>query len=1164
MSKRITHTPIPPEKSEETLSELLFTSLTPDVTVEDAVTRAVEYSRAGIAITDMDWRIRYVNPMVVEMWKHASRDAFVGKGAWMFFDDSSEPVIQDSIRTLSHDGIWEGELIARRADGSLFPVFLSQSCILDRENRPIGIVGTFIESTEHNAVIKELKLSENRYRTVLDHMGDQIHVVDRDLRIVLINRELETWGKRMGLQSDEIVGESLFEVFPFLSEKARQEYLEVFETGRTMITEGKYTIADDRFITEIRKIPIFDDDRVIHVMTIIRDITSRKRFEEELISSEEKYRLIADNSPMGIFIHVDGVVRYCGGKVAGLLGFDSPEDILGTHVMEYIHRDDREIAIERAKLRARGERVAVGYECRLVKRDGTVFPALLYGSRIDYFGENAIQAAFIDISKRKSAEEEKELLLSQLSASEAQYRTLVESSNDAIIVIQDGKLVFFNKKLEELLGYDRSDIIDKPFMLFIHPDDVQKVVNNYNLRMSGGNAPSTYEFRGCPKSGELIHAEINVVQTEWEGNPASLVFLRDITDRKVMEETLRESERLHRQLVENADDIIFITDHEGRFELINPIAKRITGYTEQDLIGRQFQDLIPVTHRRNVQKFYLRQNLKKIRDTYLEFPVITKSGATLWLGQNVQIITKDDQIIGFQAIARDITARIQAEEALRESEKKYRRIFETSSDTIYLSTLDGSFIDINPAGEKLFGYAREELLKINITETYQNPNDRYHFIEKIKEEGLVANHPVTLKKRDGTPLECLVTANIITDKAGSTIGFQGMIRDITEKKLLESQLFHAQKMEAIGALAGGMAHNFNNILVGIMGYSEYLLARKNPDDSDYKSLKTINDAAIKASGLTRQLLGIGRGGEHKPISLNMNDVIKRVLPLTTGTFHKSITIETALSPELPVIEGDPGQLEQCLLNIFINARDAMPNGGVLNIKTYKTVLDENFVKSHLESRVGEYAVVCVSDTGIGMPSEVRDHVFEPFFTTKTDSDGSGLGLSSVYGIIKNHRGFITLYSEEKQGATFRLYFPSKEGNIQAIPSNDIRNRLSGDETILIIDDEEIVRNTWCEVLEELGYSVICADSGEKGLNIFAAQRETIDVVILDCILPEMTENGLLLKLRKIQPDIRILLCSGYGANERLSEFMPVEKTSFIQKPAGITELTEKIRLLIDS
>jgi len=1164
MSKQTTDTTAPPKKTGETPPESPFTSLTHDVTIENAVVRAVEYSLAGIAIADTDWNLYYVNPKIKELWGYSPDDAITGKNAREFFDDSSEYIIQDSIRILKKNGTWEGELIARRTDGSTFTVLLSQSYIRDAKNRPIGIIASFIESTGYNTVIRELKHSEGRYRTVLDHMGDQIHVVDRDLKIVLINQELEVWVRRMGLTSDEIVGKSIFEVFPFLSDSAKREYLEVFETKQTMVSEGKYTIADDRFITEIRKIPILDDDRVIHVMTIIRDITARKRFEEKLTASEEKYRLIADNFPMGIFIHVDGVVRYCGNKVAAILGFESPEEILGTHVVEYIHPDDRDLAIERAKLRARGDEVAVGYECRLLKRDGTAFPALLYGSRIDYFGETAIQAAFLDISDRVQAEEEKERLLIRLSASEKQYRTLVESSNDAIIVIQDAKLVFFNKKLEELLGYNRSDLLNQPFAPLVHPDDVQLVTDNHYHRMSGAYVPSTYEFRGISKNGDVIHAEINVVNTEWEGGPASLVFLRDITDRKKMEEILGESERQHRQLVENANDIIFISDHEGRFELINPIAERISGYSEHDLIGRHFVDLIPASHRRQVHRFYLRQHIQKIQDTYLEFPVITKGGDIIWIGQSVQIITKGDQIVGFQAIARDITARILVEEALRESEKKYRRIFETSSDAIYLSTIDGAFMDVNPAGEKMFGYTREELLNINIAETYYNPDDRYLFIEKMKDEGFVANYPVTLKRRDGTPLECLITANLITDKTGSTIGFQGIIRDITEKKLLESQLFHAQKMEAIGALAGGMAHNFNNILVGIMGYSEYLLARKEPKDPDYKALKTINDATIKASDLTKQLLGIARGGEHKPISLNINDVINRVLPLITGTFHKSITIETILSPKLPAIEGDPGQLEQSLLNIFINARDAMPNGGVLSIKTCNTILDEDFVKSHLESRVGNYVVVDISDTGIGMPSEVRDHVFEPFFTTKAQSDGFGLGLSSVYGIIKNHRGFITMYSEEGKGTTFRVYLPSRVGSVQSKTSDDIRNRLSGDETILIIDDEEIVRDTWREVLEELGYSVECADCGEKGLVVFSARTDAIDLVILDCILPTMGGDEVFRKLREIRSDIPVLFSSGYGGNERFTKFLDTEGVGFIHKPAKITELTEQIRMLMDS
>ncbi|MBN1883402.1 MAG: PAS domain S-box protein [Deltaproteobacteria bacterium] len=1164
MSKRTPHTPVPSKKTGKISPESPVMSLNTNLSTEHAVTQAVQHALAGIIIADMDRRIHYVNPRVVQMWRYATRDEIVGRNIRELLDDSSTPTMEDSIRILGENGRWEGELVARRIDGSTFTVLLSQSPIRDEENLPVGIVVSFIELTGYNTAVKKPYHSEDHYRTVLDHVGDQIHVVDRELKIILINRELETWVKRMGFDSEEIVGKSIFEVFPFLSDTARREYREVFETGRTMITEGKYTIVDDRFITEIRKIPIFDDDRVIQVMTIIRDITPRRRFEEELVFSEEKYRLIADNSPMGIIIHVDGVVRYCGGKVAGLLGFDGPEDIVGTHVKEYIHPDDRDFTIERAKLRARGDDVVAGYECRLVKRDGTAFPSLLYGNRINYFGEDAVQAAFIDISERKRAEEEKERLLSQLSISEAQYRTLVESSNDAVIVIQNASLVFFNKKLQELLGYDRSDIINKPFTAFLHPDDAQLVTDNYNLRMSGEPAPSTYELRGFTKKGDTIHAEINVVYTEWKGKPASLVFLRDITDRKRMEETLRESERLHRQLVENANDIIFISDHKGRFELINPIAKRISGYTDQDLIGKPFLNLIPDSHKRRVKRFYQLQFIKKIHDTYLEFPVITKNDATIWIGQNVQSITKNDQIIGYQAIARDITARILAEEALRESEEKYRRIFETSSDAIYLSTIDGSFIDVNPAGEKMLGYTREELPNINIIETYYNPDDFSLFIEKMKEEGFAANYPVGLKKRDGTPLECLITANLITDKTGLVIGFQGIIRDITEKKFLESQLFHAQKMEAIGALAGGMAHNFNNILVGIMGYSEYLLAKKQSEDPDYKALKTINDATIKASDLTRRLLGIARGGDHKPISLNINDVIKRVLPLATGTFHKSIAIETILPPKLPTIEGDPGQLEQCLLNIFINARDAMPNGGVLSITTYNTVLDEDFVKSHLESRVGDYVVVHISDTGIGMPSEVREHVFEPFFTTKGHSDGFGLGLSSVYGIIKNHRGFVTVHSEEGKGTTFRLYFPSKTGSVPKKTTDDIRNRLSGDETILIIDDEEIVRDTWCEVLEELGYSVLCAESGEKGLNIFSTRRETIDVVILDYILPKMGGSEVFLKLRELQPDIRILMSSGYGGDERFSEFLGMERVGFVKKPARITELTEQIRFLMDS
>ncbi len=523
----------------------------------------------------------------------------------------------------------------------------------------------------------------------------------------------------------------------------------------------------------------------------------------------------------------------------------------------------------------------------------------------------------------------------------------------------------------------------------------------------------------------------------------------------------------------------------------------------------------------------------------------------------------EGELIGSVHIARDITEKKRAQEALRESEEKWRSLFENSQDIVFMTSLDGTVIDINPAGLELSGYTREELVGKNIIENYTNAEKRQQFVQDIAQTGFLKDFDVDLKRKNGTVANCLVTATRRKDAQGNVIGFQGSLKDITEKKKLEEQLVHAQKMEAVNALAGGIAHNFNNILVGIMGYSEYLLLKKHQGDPDYKALKTIYDGTVRASELTRQLLNTARSGRHRPTKMRVNDVVEKVLPLISGTLDKSIEIVTRLETDLMLIEGDAGQLEQSLLNLCINARDAMPTGGRLIIETENKRLGQDFVKAHLGAQEGDHVVISVTDTGIGIPPQIRGRIFEPFFTTKAQGSGTGMGLSTVYGIMKSHKGQITVESEVGGGTTFRLYFPAVgEGVRAALPTKEPED-FSGNETILIIDDDPVVRELWGDFLRENGYRVITARDGNEGIDLAGRQNGHIDLIILDFVMPDPGEEKTLARIKEIVPDAKVLVTSAYSRSGQIRNLLAMGADSFIQKPIQLKKLVRKVRETVD-
>ncbi len=637
----------------------------------------------------------------------------------------------------------------------------------------------------------------------------------------------------------------------------------------------------------------------------------------------------------------------------------------------------------------------------------------------------------------------------------------------------------------------------------------------------------------------------------------AIITSQDITAQRVAQEALRESEEKYRLVVENAVDGVAIV-RDGLISYLNPAACSIMGYPKGELIGRGFLDFVIPEEREEAAREYER----KLSGDQLTYPTtfrfVGKDGSLRWAEVSaVAAFWEGKQVL--LSFIQDVTDRKKTEEVLRQFEEKWRNFIETSRDIIFLTTLEGKIVDINPAGLELSGYTREEFIGKSIAESYANPRDWEPFIGSIVEKGFVKDFALDLIRKDGSVAHCLVTASQRKDKGGNVIGFHGIIKDVTEKKNLEQQLIQAQKMEAIVALAGGIAHTFNNILVGIMGYSEYLLSKKDVGDPDYKALKTINDGTIKASTLVGQLLDAARVGQYRPGRVNLNDIVTGTLPLVESTFEKAIEVTTSLGGDLLIIEGDAGQLEQSVLNLCINARDAMPSGGRLVIETTNRRVDRDFADTHLGLREGDHVVLSVSDTGVGMTPDVKERIFEPFFTTKEQAGGTGMGLSTVYGIMKTHGGKITVYSEPGKGTTFRLYFPALTD--QSADTADQNGGRGG--YILIIDDDPGIREVWGRFLFSHGFMVLVAENGQTGIELFRARRDEIDLVIVDLVMPGMGGKEAIPRLREIKPDIKVLGCSGYSANGQARDMVSLSPDGFIQKPPELSELLKTVKKIMD-
>ena len=528
------------------------------------------------------------------------------------------------------------------------------------------------------------------------------------------------------------------------------------------------------------------------------------------------------------------------------------------------------------------------------------------------------------------------------------------------------------------------------------------------------------------------------------------------------------------------------------------------------------------------------------------------------------------------ALQEEIALRNQTEKALRKSEDKnreiyskakraeqiYRSLLHSSADAIATYDLKGRTVYISPAFTKIFGWTLEEMKGKRMPFVPQSESEStMAIIRNLVEDGTQCQGFETKRyAKDGRLLDVSISASRYNDHEGNPIGTLVILRDISEKKRLESQLQYIERMEAIGTLAGGIAHDFNNLMMGMLGNISLILHDIGSESPYYEKLKNIEKLIQSGSKLTSQLLGYARKGKYEVRPINLNQLVEESSE-TFGRTRKEIVIHREFAEDLSSVMADEAQIQQILMNLFINAADAMPGGGDLFLKTLN-VTHEDIGDKRYKPRSGDYILLKVSDTGTGMGQKVMDRIFEPFFTTKDLGRGSGLGLASVYGIIKGHGGYIDVESEKGRGAIFSIYLPASEKSIQK--TLEIPERImEGNENILLVDDEALVINVGVQLLKKLGYTVLEAQSGREAIKIFMEGNHAIDMVILDMVMPDMSGGEVYDRIKRIDSNVKVLLSSGYSIDGQATEILKRGCEGFIQKPYSMEDFSKKIREVLN-
>jgi PAS domain S-box-containing protein len=1059
------------------------------------------------------------------------------------------------------------EVLAHLAEGRVQWQRLLKVPYRDERGEVVGLIGVAIDITLRKRAEDELRASQRLLRTVFDTIPFPMTVKDLDSRYLMTNR---AWQQTYGLSSADVLQRRALEIAsrPLADrEHAVAMDQEVIRNGGALAVQEMQRTTASRGRRQIRTYKTgFSDDQgqLVGIVSLDVDISDARHQEQALRDSQRLLRTVVDTIPHTLVVK-DREGRYVTANRAWLEFYGlTEEQVVGAHTLELPvrpHEDLRDaLEADRTVFTSGQPRVA-----EMVRTTGSRKLRILQDIRVPLRDEHGVVTGLValamDVTERRHAEE-------ALRSSEERYRNLIEGSVQGVLIVRDEKPIFANQAYADLFGYaSPEDVLARwSFERTFPPQERARMEGYQRARMSGQAAPTQYEVQAVRLDGAPIWLETSARRINWNGEAATQVSTHDVTERKRAEAALRASEERFRHLIEGSlQGVLILRNFKAVFA--NQALADLLGFASPGavLADYSFDAVFPPEEGARMRDFHLARMSGGSAPTYYEVQCLRRDGTLVWVEASSHVVNWD----GEQAVlitTHPIGERKRAEEALRASEERFRLLIEGSLQGILIYRNDRAFF-VNRAFARMFGYDHpEQIVALPSLQELLDANDRptvEEFHGVVSRSGPPADAPFQLvgQRRDGRKIQLEAFIQRI-DWQGQR-AFQATVIDVSDRAHLEEQLRQSQKMEAVGQLAGGVAHDFNNILQIMRGYTE-LAHGKTKDTPVGAYLERVLKAADGASHVVRQLMALSRREILRPRNLDVNMLISDLMQVLHRLIGEDIELTVRTGAQPFVVLGDAAMLEQVLLNLCVNARDAMPKGGELTIETGLLRADAEFSRQHGWCREGPYVAIRVTDTGMGISAENRLHVFEPFFTTKEAGKGTGLGLSMAYGIVQQHRGLMDVESEPGRGASFRIYLPAVDTQPDVSDAWVAHEAPGGDETVLVAEDEPGVLQLVVQLLEQRGYRVLKAADGDEAVRLFQRHAGEIDLALLDVVMPKQSGRSVYNALQARRPDLPVLFSTGYAADALDADFVRAHRFHIVRKPYSPNTLFRAVRNALDS